>query len=104
METVEGACIELGDGYSTKKFACNVVCGVSLCGLVWSEAFVWFGVWGLIEEVRLLLDSYMPWVRIRVQNVAIENTKFNKINFFYISLLTVSVSYCIIFFCNFCLD
>ena len=51
METVEGACIELGDGYSTKKFACNVVCDVSLCGLVWSETFVWFGLWDLIEEV-----------------------------------------------------
>ena len=75
METVEGACIELGDGYSTKMFTCNVVCGVSLCGLVWRETFVWFGLWDLIEEVRLLLDSYMPWVRIRVQNVAIENTK-----------------------------
>ena len=59
METVEGACIELGDGYSTKKFACNVVCGVSLCDLVWSEAFVRFGLWALIQEVvivRLLQD------------------------------------------------
>ena len=62
METVEGACIELVDGYSTKMFTCNVVCGVSLCDLVWSETFVWFGLWGLIEEVIIITLLYMTWV------------------------------------------